>query len=199
MRFSPVIIHVPVPSLLTRRVIPNGSPVPVDFQRAFLSRAITSLPPRASRVIYIIFIRSQNRVTNFLVFVTQNSFSSNAMRRRRFRETRRDRIALSRGTGMSVDARGGVSPKVPAGLESTRRTGSGYRDTSPTRNVSRTEATSRGGKHAPLRRNCYTSGRTIVNGSWRANSDTRRTRIAAPRERVTRSLPARGFVKFPVR
>lgn len=74
---------------------------------------------RASCVIYITSIGSRNRITNFLASVTR-ILSSRARCRRRFHETRRDRVALPRGTGTPhVDTHGGgiFARKLPRDWE----------------------------------------------------------------------------------
>lgn len=62
MRFSPVIIRVPVPSILASRDLASVSSRP--RRRSFLSRAVQS---RTCCVIYITFIRSRDRITSQLI------------------------------------------------------------------------------------------------------------------------------------
>jgi hypothetical protein len=70
----------------------------------------------------------RNRITNFLASVTR-ILSSRARCRRRFHETRRDRVALPRGTGTPPRRRRypwwwwDIRPKTPAGLGGAKREG----------------------------------------------------------------------------
>lgn len=165
-----------------------------DHRCASSSRATPSRP--SSGVIYITLIRSRDRVISRLISSWESvtrTLSSRARCRRRFRETRGDRIALSRGTGTPVGRYTWwyVSPKIPAGPESAKREGRAqviaihlppgtYLGSKPSFGADETVT--------------QTKGR---DGSWRANRDTRRTRIAGP-SRKGNALPAscRGCVKF---
>lgn len=113
------------------------------------------------------------------------------------RNTERQGRIIARNWNVDIP-RLGISLEIPAGLESIKLEGRVQVIAIHLPPGMYLGLKLRAEEGTPLRRS-YARGKTIVNGSWRANRDTRRTRIAALRERVSRFRRAQGYVKFPIR